>query len=159
VSLNSSAREPNIPASRTNTGLLAFVFLGLAMVACATAAMPWPSDVRGQANARLVSHWDRMLGTAPGTDIVALPESSGPDATWIWRRAWDGLHYGLVLGGVGLAVLAAMRRRRGPWIGLAAIGVAGTFYAGSMALYSGPLVATPGYLLVLIGGALGALTR
>jgi hypothetical protein len=151
--------EATSPYPKAPRALIAIVFLGLAMVICATVAMPWPSDLRGQVRARLVTHWERMLEFTDEASLVFAPDPTDPDLAWVWRRAWDGLHYGMVLGGVGLALLAAVRGTRGPWIGLSIIGLAGTLYAGSMALYNAPLVATPGYLLILFASLFGLLIQ
>ena len=47
---------------------------------------------------------------------------------------------------------------RWPWIGLLIVGLLGTAYTAGMVLYNGPLIATPGYLLVLIGALLAVLS-
>ena len=134
--------------------LLAVVFLGLALAICATVALPWPSDVMGEPRPRLVPHWERLVGTAISPDFPPVT----PDVGWFWRRAWDGLDYVLLLGGLACATWAALRPRRLPWIGLATVGLLGMLYAGGVSIYNGPLVATPGYLLVLIAAALALLT-
>ncbi len=135
--------------------MLAVVFLGLAMVACATLLMAWPSDVPGEPFPRLVPHWSRLLATPAES---ALPVQAAPSFGWVWRRVWDALHYALVLGGLALATAAAFREGPLPWIGLIVVGALGIFYTAGIALYNGPLCATPGYLLVLLGALLAALT-
>lgn len=137
--------------------MLAVILLGLAMVICATLAMPWPSDAPGEVRARLVPYWERLAGTAP-TLAEAPPSETSPTPAWVWRRVWDGLHLVLILAGVALAALAALRDDPLPWMGLVAVGVLGVFYTTGIALYNGPLAAGPGYLLVLFGAALNVLT-
>jgi hypothetical protein len=134
--------------------MLAVGFLGLALAVCATVAMPWPSDVMGEPRARLVPHWQRLVATP----LVAEYVAPAPDAGWVWRRAWDGLIYPVLLAGIGCAVWAAVRPRRAAWVGLGGVGGIGAFYGAGMVLYNGPLVATPGYLLVLFAALLVLLT-
>ena len=67
-------------------GLLPLVFLGLAMVTCATLFLTWPSDVPGEVYARLVPHWIRMLGQ-PAAGLPQVDTALTFD--WAWRRIWD----------------------------------------------------------------------
>lgn len=136
--------------TRPPRGLLALALLGLAMVACATLAMPWPADPAGTGPA-LVPHWQRLLATG-GT-------VGSPGLDWVLRRVWDAVHYLLVLGGLGLATWAALRDDPLPWLGLVAVGALGVFYTAGQVLYNGPLVAAPGYLLVLFAATLATLNR
>jgi hypothetical protein len=150
VTVSDSSRK----TQHSRLSLLVIVFLGLAMAICATVAMPWPSDVMGEPHPRLVPHWERLASTTVSPDFPAVT----PDIGWFWRRVWDGLDYVLLLGGLACAVWATLRPRRLPWIWLAAVGLLGMLYAGGVAVYNGPLVATPGYLLVLIAAVLALLT-
>lgn len=137
--------------------MIVFVFLGLAMAVCATVGMTWPSDVPGEPFVRLVAHWDRLLAVPP-EGVEAAPLAGLEALAWTWRRVWDALHYVLLLAGIGLAVWALLRDGPAPWVGLMVVGALGFFYAAGMALYNGPLIAMPGYLLVLFGALLTALT-
>jgi hypothetical protein len=135
--------------------MLVVVWIGLAMLLCATLAMPWPSDLPGEGYRGLDRHWERLLA-APAPDAETTVAAT-PPLDWLWRRAWDALHYFLLLAGVGLAAWASFSIRPAPWIGLMAVGVLGVLYTAGLVLYNGPLVATPGYLLVLFGSAFNAL--
>ena len=129
-----------------NPALLVLVFLGLAIALCATLTIPWPSDVPGEPDPRLVPHWDRLAGTPPAPDFPA----AAPDLGWWWRRIWDGLYYVILLGGIGSAAWAGLQPDRKPWIGLVGVGLLGLIYTAGIVRFNGPLVAAPGYLIVLI---------
>ena len=148
------AVDSKLKTQHSKLPLVAIVFLGLAMAVCATVVLPWPSDVMGEPHPRLVPHWERLAGTAISPDFPPVT----PDIGWFWRRVWDGLDYVLLLGGLACATWAALRPRRLPWIILVGVGLLGVLYAGGVSIYNGPLVATPGYLLVLIAASLALLT-
>jgi len=158
ISPGSPARD--LSRRELSRGLLPLVFLGLAMIACATLFLTWPSDVPGEPRPRLVPHWARLVGLplADTPPVEALAGTPALTFDWAWRRIWDGLHYLLLLGGLGLATWAAFTERPWPWIGLAAVGALGVIYTAGVALYVGPMCAAPGYLLVLLPALLTTLT-
>ena len=120
-------------------GLLPVVFVGLILVICATLLIPWPAAAPGQSYTRLVPHWQRL--TVPDTESLS--------AIAVISRVGDVGYYGLVLGGLACATWAALTARRAPWWGLSLIGLLGVAYTAGMVLYNGPLVAAPGFLMML----------
>ncbi|MBN1966049.1 MAG: hypothetical protein JW910_15475 [Anaerolineae bacterium] len=153
---NSSFKIQHSKFPEPPRGLLVPVVLGLVLVLAATVLMPWPSDVPGQPRALLVPHLDRLLHS--NSSDVFVMDATGFSFAWTWRRIWDALHYLLIVAAAALITAAMLRRDPLPWVGLIAVGALGAGYTAGMVLYNGPLIATPGYLLILLPSLFAALT-
>jgi hypothetical protein len=126
---------------QTLRALMPLIILGYAMALCALPVVGWPTGQFGQQNVELVRHFDR----------ITRPLISEGDSAGLPRKILDVAFYLVLLAGFGFLVLS-WRGRRNPMLGLIGVGILGLSYASGMALYSGPLLSTCGFLLILFGG-------
>jgi uncharacterized membrane protein len=120
--------------------LLPLVILGFILVVFALAVLWWPTGNFGEQQVSIIHHISRLTRPLNNEDGLNLP-----------RRFLDAGIYLIVLAGVVFLVTAWRRGTRGAVLGLIGVSVLGLSYASGMALYSGPMVSTCGFLLILFG--------
>jgi hypothetical protein len=101
----------------------------------------WPTGNFGEQQVSIIHHIFRLTRPLNNEDGLNLP-----------RRFLDAGIYLVVLVGVVFLVTAWRRGTRGALLGLIGVSVLGLSYVSGMALYSGPMVSTCGFLLILFGG-------
>ncbi len=116
------------------------MILGFILVVFALAVLWWPTGNFGEQQVSIIHHISRLTRPLNNEDGMNLP-----------RRFLDAGIYLIVLAGVVFLVTAWRRGARSAILGLIGVSVLGLSYASGMALYSGPMVSTCGFLLILFG--------
>ena len=143
------ARQPVQPDQAEQIGysesgkirsLLPIAIVGLVLVIVALLLLLWPTGQFGDTDVRMIPHVARILRSIDNETGLNLP-----------RRLLDVGIYIVLLAGIGFLVVAWRRGTRSALVGLIAVSILGLSYMSGMALYTGPMIATCGFLLVLFG--------
>ncbi|MEP7285780.1 MAG: hypothetical protein ABI947_08430 [Chloroflexota bacterium] len=132
---------------QTIRSLLPVVFAGLMLVIVALVIMLWPTGAYGDQGVQTVPHVLRVLRPLPSETGLNIP-----------RRILDVGIYVVVLVGIGALLIAWRRGSRNALVSLIVVGVLGLSYVSGMALYTGPMVSTCGFLLIFFGGLVAWVT-
>src|SRR5450432_3349258 len=121
--------------------LLPIVIVGFALVLVALLVLLWPNGQWGDDGVVTMPHIVRLMTPLLHENGVNLP-----------RRILDIGIYAVVVAGLVLLVQAWRQGRRNALVGLMFVGILGLSYVSGMALYTGPMIGTCGFMLILFGG-------
>ncbi len=121
--------------------LLPMVITGFVLVLLALLVLKWPNGQWGDEGVSTVPHVMRLFTPLLNEDGLNIP-----------RRIIDLGIYAVVVVGLVLLVTAWRQGTRGTLPLLMLVSITGLAYVGGMALYSGPMIGTCGFMLILFGG-------
>lgn len=132
--------DQQLDETSTIRGLIILVFVGFVLVITALLTLLWPTGQFGSEGVETIPHLMRVFRPLLSESSLNLP-----------RRILDIAIYAVVVAGIGFLITAWRRGSRGALLGLMAVAALGLSYVSAMALYTGPMISTCGYLLILFG--------
>ncbi len=121
--------------------LLPMVITGFVLVLLALLVLKWPNGQWGDEGVSTMPHVMRLFTPLLNEDGLNIP-----------RRIMDLGIYVVVVVGLVLLVTTWRQGTRGTLPLLMLVSITGLAYVGGMALYSGPMIGTCGFMLILFGG-------
>jgi hypothetical protein len=147
--------SPSAALHRQHGAILAslpLITFGLFLIVFALVNAAWPPDYLNPPAGQTVSHWRRLIGDdVPG----APPPQVLRPVAYELRRLLDGLVYVGVMAGIVSVVGLGWFGERLYYLPLMVTGLCGLLYSAGLGIVIGPMLASAGFALVLLGAILG----